>query len=111
MASTARCAARSAGVLSTMVPMPMLRRACTRRCLLDRPLQVARYMTLSLPLAAVVACAPTDAAATEPLSVQDAVAAATARALSPTAAAAAADAARERAIAAAQRPDPVLRLD
>ncbi|HMQ74048.1 MAG TPA: TolC family protein, partial [Rubrivivax sp.] len=67
-------------------------------------------MTLSLPLAAVVACAPTDAAATEPLSVQDAVAAATARALSPTAAAAAADAARERAIAAAQRPDPVLRL-
>lgn len=91
-----------------MVPMPMLRCARTRRRLLDRPLQIARFTVLAL--AAVVACAPADAAATEPLSVQDAVAAASARALSPTAAAAAADAARERAIAAAQRPDPVLRL-
>ncbi len=86
----------------------MLRRDCTRCRLLDRPLQVAGFTILSL--ATFVAYAPTAAAATEPLSLQDAVAAATARALSPTAAAAAADAARERAVAAAQRPDPVLRL-
>lgn len=44
------------------------------------------------------------------VSLPGAVAAATVRALSPTAAAAAAAAARERAVAAAQRPDPVLRL-
>ena len=45
-----------------------------------------------------------------PLSVHDAVKAATAHALSPLAAEAGARAAREMAVAAAQRPDPVLRL-
>lgn len=44
------------------------------------------------------------------LSLHDAVHVATGRALSPAAATAAAEAARERAVAAAQRPDPVLRL-
>jgi len=88
-----------------MVPMPMLWRASVRR-LLARA-QIGAFVIILSP---AVARAQADAAVRQPVSVHDAVSAATARALSPAAAAAAADAARERAIAAAQRPDPVLRL-
>lgn len=90
-----------------MVVMPLLRRARARR-----PLIPARYLApASLLLSvAVAAGAQSDSSAGAPTTVRDAVIAATARALSPAASAAAADAARERAIAAAQRPDPVLRL-
>jgi outer membrane protein TolC len=90
-----------------MVVMPLLRRARARRLLIP-----ARYLApASLLLSvAVAAGAQSDNSAGAPTTVRDAVIAATARALSPAASAAAADAARERAIAAAQRPDPVLRL-
>ncbi len=90
-----------------MVSMPMSRRVRTRRPLVG----ACRGALLAILFPAVLAArAQPDDPARLPVSVQDAVSAATARALSPAAAAAAADAARERAVAAAQRPDPVLRL-
>jgi outer membrane protein TolC len=67
-----------------------------------------RLAVLSLFLALF---AHVQSAASEPvLSLHEAVQVATGRALSPAAATATAQAARERAVAAAQRPDPVLRL-
>lgn len=105
MAVSAPSAAKPAGVLFIMVPMPMRWRVHARRLL-----ACAQIGALVIILSLAAARAQADAAVRQPVSVHDAVSAATARALSPAAAAAAADAARERAIAAAQRPDPVLRL-
>lgn len=79
---------------------------------LNRP----RPLSPCVVLAAALAIAPPDAWAQStaepaiPLSVRDAVRAAVGRAVWPSAADAAARAARERAVAAAQRPDPVLRF-
>ena len=89
-------------VLSAPPRRPPARR--TFRC-------AVRSGLCSLILSAALA-AHAQPAASPPaaLSLNDAVQTATSRALSPASAAAAARAARERAIAAAQQPDPVLRL-
>lgn len=87
--------------------VPMLLRKRTRSPLARAPVGV--LLSLSL-IASAAASAQPGVAVHAPLSLHDAVTAATERALSPSAAAAAADAARERAVAATRRPDPVLRL-
>lgn len=90
-----------------MVLMSLRRRACARR---PHPCASRASFASLLLLAALTAHAPSTAAAADTLSLHDAVQAATLRSQSPVAASAAAQSARELAVAAAQRPDPVLRL-
>ncbi|WP_298824669.1 TolC family protein [uncultured Piscinibacter sp.] len=87
--------------------VPPRRRAVPRR---PSPCASHAWLAASLLTAAWTAQAQSTADVRAALSVHDAVQAATARATSPAAAVATARAAREMAVAAAQRPDPVLRL-
>jgi cobalt-zinc-cadmium efflux system outer membrane protein len=87
-------------------------------CIPSRPRRPARRLSshawrtwpAALGLLFAVSATAQTAATGPVLSLHDAVQVATGRALSPAAATASAQAARERAVAAAQRPDPVLRL-
>jgi outer membrane protein TolC len=91
-----------------MVPTPTRRRARRRA---THPIALLRCTFLSVVFVASAATATQPDAGDAPaMSLNDAVSAATSRSLSPAAAAAAADAARERAVSAAQRPDPVVRV-
>jgi cobalt-zinc-cadmium efflux system outer membrane protein len=90
-----------------MVPPPSHRRTLARRSRFRVPHAALLGILILSPVAA---SAQAGAGVPAPVSLHEAVKAATARALSPVAAAAAANAARERAVAAAQHPDPVLRL-
>lgn len=90
-----------------MVFTPPRRRPHARR-----PLTCALRIGLSSLTLFAATTTHAQPTANEPvtLSLHDAVRTATGRALAPSAATAVAQAARERAVAAAQRPDPVLRL-
>lgn len=90
-----------------MLSMPPKRRAHAR-CPQPRPSPA--WLARLLLLAALSAQAQPAADGPTRLTVQDAVRAATLRARSPAAAEANAQAARDKAVAAAQRPDPVLSL-
>lgn len=98
-----------------MFPIPPRRRTHVRRlqpCAWRRRLAIITllFFMMALTIAPVPAQAQPAANGAAALSLHDAVQTAAARALSPAAAATSARAAREMAVAAAQRPDPVLRL-
>jgi cobalt-zinc-cadmium efflux system outer membrane protein len=90
-----------------MLSLPSRRRPCARLAVIVLAAACGAQAQTTAPVPALVpAPVPTPAA----LSVHDAVRAAVVRAKSPAAADASAQAARELAVAAAQRPDPVLSL-